>query len=82
MRIIVEAVFDGGQWDGYLKPRRTNAHADVITTERPTIGAELEAPLAELYDPDPYEARRIVARDSFGGEAWIAVGKRTPPGRP
>lgn len=81
MRIVVEAVFDGVQWDGFLKPRRTKNHADVLLEERPELGAVVEGKLCELVDPDPYEARRIFARDTFGGEAFVAVGRRTPPGR-
>lgn len=82
MRIIVEAIFDGNMWDGFLKPRRTQQHADILLEERPNIGDTVTGRLAELVDPDPYEARRKLAADSFGDEAYLVVGKRAPAGRP
>lgn len=82
MRIVVAAVFDGEQWEAPSSFRRGAKMVDVITTERPAVGDVVEGRLAEIVDEDSYEARRIVARDTFGGEAFLAIGDRAPAGRP
>lgn len=82
MFVIVDAVLDGVQWDAPRSLRRTSAHVDVVVeTVRPVIGSIVEGVLAELVDPDSYEARRLVAVKSFGGEAYLVVGRRAPAER-
>lgn len=82
MRIKAEAIFDGIQWQGFAPGwKRRPGYAEIVVEERPVAGEEVEGRLAELVDEDTYEARRKVAAESFGGEAFLVIGPRTPAGR-
>lgn len=82
MRVRVDAILGDAQWEYGTFQRRTQHHVDVITTERPKIGEVIEAPMAVLFDEDSYIARRKIAEQTFGGEAYLVVGLRMPPSRP
>lgn len=81
MRVIAEAVFDGVAWLGSV-PNRGPQHAAIVVEEFPRIGELVEGRLASLIDEDSYVARRLVEADTFGGQAYLVIGKRAPPSRP
>lgn len=71
---MVDAVFDGVQWDAPNAFVRRRHHIDVIvrTDDRPRVGEFHEGERVDVGDPS--EALRMARENEFG-DVWLVVGR-------